>query len=206
MDISLGFQSHYNNPIEYVDDLRHRLIEGAELGHVEECMAESFHSDSEADPTDFDSTVSQYGSEAMVKVVESRRTSTCFQLADETYDTFEHCLQKANEMESVIAFYYQDDNNPNMVRVTEIFSIEDGHNHGRSRHGSKRDLTGIRQDQCGKIHDLKSSKQGLNREGSSELDWDASMEKRRDAMSMEMKKVEQQRGTDTGTLLETLVL
>ena len=123
--------------MECVDELRHRLIEGAEIGHIEEYMTESITSENESVPTDFDSTASQFGSEPKLRIPRSRRASTCSQMADTTYDTFEHCLQKANEMESVLAFYYQDENNPNVLKVTEIFSLDDGHNLSRSRQPSK---------------------------------------------------------------------
>ena len=38
-------------------------------------------------------------------------------------DSFENCLDIANQMESIIAFYYTDEKNPNLVKVTEIFSL-----------------------------------------------------------------------------------
>ena len=147
--------------MECVDELRHRLVEGTEVSHVDEYSAENFSCD-ESNAADFESTASQFGSEAKIKLARSRRTSTCSQAQDTTYDTFENCLQKANEMESVIAFYYQDENNPNVLKVTEIFSIDDGHNGNRSRHASM----------SGSMQDLRSSKQELNRQGSSELEWD----------------------------------
>ena len=176
--ISVDFQSHYNNPIDCVDELRQKLIEGAAVSHIEEFRKETFGSDSDSIVTDMDSTTSQYGSEPKLSLPRSRRPSHCSQVGDTAYDTFENCLQKANEMESVLAFYYQDDNNPNLMKVTEIFSIDEGHQHGRSRSSSKHELTGSRQDLSGSMHDLRSSKHDLSRTPSSDLEWDSFVENR----------------------------
>ncbi len=136
VDISLGFQSRYTDPIECVDDLRQRLAaEGAELA--------SHRSNSESTiATDLDSTTSQCGSDHRYWAPRprSRTTSVSSQLNDVTYDTFEHCLQKANEMESLLAFYYQDEKNPNVMNVTEIFSVDEEASGGSTAHYSKHDL------------------------------------------------------------------
>ena len=174
--ISVDFQSHYNNPIDCVDELRHKLIEGANFGHVEEFRRDTLNSDADSMATDFESTTSQYGSEPKLSFPRSRRASTSSQLGDTAYDTFEHCLQKANEMESVIAFYYQDENNPNLMKVTEIFSIDNSNHQGRSRSSSKQDLSGSRQDLYGSMRDISSSKQDLRKQSSTELEWDTFME------------------------------
>ena len=177
--ISVDFQSHYNNPIDCVDELRQKLIEGATVNHMEGFRRETFGSDSDSIATDLDSATSQYGSEPKLCLLpRSRRASYCSQVGDTAYDTFEHCLQKANEMESVIAFYYQDDDNPNLMKVTEIFSIDEGHHHGRSRSSSKHELTGSRQDLSGSVPDLRSSKHDLSRAPSSDLEWDSFVESR----------------------------
>ncbi len=135
--ISVGFQSHYKNPIECVDDLRLRLIESAEAVHSragdEAAAAMPSSSDSEFYAlTDMDSNTSLASSDSRPQPSRSRQDSVSSQLNETNYDTFEHCLQKASEMETMLAFYYQDEKNPNVVRVTEILSIDDGLHVSRS--------------------------------------------------------------------------
>ncbi len=51
----------------------------------------------------------------------------------ETFDSFEECLHAANERDSLLAFYYKDENNPNVVKVTEIFGVEEPRTQGPTR-------------------------------------------------------------------------
>ena len=41
------------------------------------------------------------------------------------YDSFENCLHIANQMDSILTFYYMEENNPENIKVTEIFPIGD---------------------------------------------------------------------------------
>jgi hypothetical protein len=41
------------------------------------------------------------------------------------YDSFENCLHIANQMDSILTFYYMEENNSEDVKVTEIFPIGD---------------------------------------------------------------------------------
>ena len=46
---------------------------------------------------------------------------------DPSYDTFENCLHIADQMDALLSFHYMEENNPSVVRVTEIFALTDPH-------------------------------------------------------------------------------
>ncbi|CAH1785330.1 unnamed protein product [Owenia fusiformis] len=46
-------------------------------------------------------------------------------LDPQTLDTFDHCLEQANHMEAVMAYYYNEPDQPNIIKVTEIFSLRE---------------------------------------------------------------------------------
>lgn len=55
-------------------------------------------------------------------------TKSCVEpyLNTEIYDTFEQCLHVTNQMESVMAYHYQDENNKNCYRFEEIYAFREG--------------------------------------------------------------------------------
>ena len=49
------------------------------------------------------------------------------ELRDNTlmFDTFEHCLHVSNEMESAMAYYYQDEGNKDCFKFEEIYNLRE---------------------------------------------------------------------------------
>ena len=43
------------------------------------------------------------------------------------YDQFDNCLQVTDVMDSVLAFYYTEESDPGVVKVTEIFAVDEPH-------------------------------------------------------------------------------
>ena len=44
---------------------------------------------------------------------------------DELFDTFENCLHVTNQMESIMAYYYQDEGNRDCFKFEEIYSLRE---------------------------------------------------------------------------------
>ena len=44
---------------------------------------------------------------------------------DATFDTFENCLHIADQMDSILSYYYAEEDNPNVIRVAEIYPLND---------------------------------------------------------------------------------
>lgn len=55
---------------------------------------------------------------------------------DTNYDQFEHVLEVADKMDSILAFYYTEEENPGVVKVTEIYALEENCQDIRSRSSS----------------------------------------------------------------------
>lgn len=49
-------------------------------------------------------------------------SSRSHELSNELYDTFDNCLNISKQMDSVLAYYYLEENDPMKVKVVEIFS------------------------------------------------------------------------------------
>lgn len=44
--------------------------------------------------------------------------------SNELYDTFDNCLNISNQMDSVLSYYYLEEDDPTKVKVVEIFSVQ----------------------------------------------------------------------------------
>lgn len=53
-------------------------------------------------------------------------TSKEHSLNGDMYDTFEQCLHVTNQMESIMAYHYQDENNKGCYRFEEIYTFREG--------------------------------------------------------------------------------
>lgn len=45
----------------------------------------------------------------------------CSDMCNTTYDTFDNCLNISNQMDSILSYYYLEENDPTTVKVVEIF-------------------------------------------------------------------------------------
>ena len=113
----MDFQSRHKQPLRTVDELRHQIMDE---GHVSSSRASSRRSSvSEIEISEeFLESV-----EINDEIVEGKTDD----LEDADYDTISNCLHIANQMESVLSFYYSEEDNPNIVKVTEIFAMDEAH-------------------------------------------------------------------------------
>lgn len=116
-------------PIRCVDELRHHILEDQDHARLQlepSDSASESSSESETEiPINVDYLPQPYAHTSHEHFPHSRPSSTNYVVGNPAYDTFESCLHIANQMESVLAFYYTDEKNPNVVKVTEIFAIDD---------------------------------------------------------------------------------
>ena len=151
-NLNLGFSVDFKsgkkgtrNPIKRLDELRHHLVGEAPPGGIQRYLAEYGAPDTGSEVNEFsageavlDSAPSDpklstscehLNSIAQIKSLKPSKTvnpSSDMATPDqETFDTFEQCLHAANERDSLLSFYYKDENNPNVVKVTEIFGVEE---------------------------------------------------------------------------------
>ncbi len=54
----------------------------------------------------------------------SRRNSDA-DVNQSTYDTFDNCLHIANQMDSILSFYYTEEDKQHTIKVNEIFPVSD---------------------------------------------------------------------------------
>ena len=118
MGFSVDFESHHNSPLRCVDEFRHHLLEEEQAQNVD--MHKLLPSSASCVGLDLQAD------RAVVESGESLDVDTT------AYDTFENCLQVADHMDSVLAYYYTDENNPGVIRVTEIFGMEENNKSGEN--------------------------------------------------------------------------
>ena len=123
----------FNGPVRCADDLRHELLDDQFHKHfklkrprVEE--SSNFGMDSENEEEDEGEFVSDRADEGSMENKSLSRESHHRSMPDvsyDTYDQFENVLEAAENTDSILAFYYTEENNPGVVQVTEIFALDD---------------------------------------------------------------------------------
>ncbi len=124
LGFSVDFQTHHKSPLSRVDELRHYILEERGMRSRSHSISEAIHTEVSAIEGDEDLA------EDITSLVEPHDgnmsdnkgdSSSCHVAAD----TFDNCLHIANQMESVLEFFYKSEDDPNVVKVTEIFALDD---------------------------------------------------------------------------------
>ena len=142
--LAVNFHSSKKSPLKRVNELRHQMVQ--DEGHALFEIQEEHMSDTESvgsfqgirrrssGGSGVERALSS-GSVCLDHVAESSEASGTVadrepqEFSHMHYDTFENCLHMADQSDSLLSFYYTEENNPNVVKVTEIFPInEDEHN------------------------------------------------------------------------------
>ena len=118
MDLAKDAESRHDSAMRCLEEIRHQIIEAedSEPQHVHH-HHHHHHDDHH----------------------HHKRPSKDFRMSLETteghegdnYDTFDDCLRIADEMDAIWSYYYTDENNPNIVKVMEVYGVpdsEDGEN------------------------------------------------------------------------------
>lgn len=103
--VNFGININYvQSPVQCVRNIRGRLTDHEQTQRRKESVA----LDAEED---FDGRESPLG-----------LSSRSHELSNELFDTFDNCLNISKQMDSVLAYYYLEENDPTKVKVVEIFS------------------------------------------------------------------------------------
>lgn len=103
---SVDFQTHYKNPLRSVEEVRHRILDhDVDLGDI---------------PLDIKSLPEAAQEGGKMK----KNDSPAGSLYDmSSFDTFEDCLHVSNQMDSILSYYYSEEDDPNTMKVMEIFPL-----------------------------------------------------------------------------------
>lgn len=93
---------HLQSPLQYVTEARRHVLSAADTRKIPRAVT--------AGPSD-----SQ-------RIISATQTPH-----DSSYDSFDDCLQAANHMDAVLAYYYADEKDSGAVKVVEIFPIHQHH-------------------------------------------------------------------------------
>lgn len=115
---SVDFKSHpQDGPQQCISDVRHQLVDNsshaAMLPHITDILPPV---EEEVDDDDSAHQVHQV----------CRQRAASFGGSDQAgYDTFENCLHITNQMDSILTFHYLDEEQPNVIKVKEIFPLDE---------------------------------------------------------------------------------
>jgi len=104
---SVDFQTHYKNPLRSVGEVRHRILDhDVDLGDI---------------PLDIKPLPEAGADNGKLR----KNDSPVGSLYDMTsFDTFEDCLYVSNQMDSILSYYYSEEDDPNTVKIMEIFPLK----------------------------------------------------------------------------------
>ena len=147
LDFAVQFQTRGHNPVECLHELEHQVMREHQSGHQIEMMAS------------MDGTVPG---------------GHVDQPAADIFDTFDNYIQRIEEMETVMAFYYRGEDNT--MNVTEIRASKPGLESSLSRRSSL----------CAPISDsTEAATQPYSVSELSDLSWDNYQPMRDESLSLE---------------------